>query len=102
VLEYFTPENKKYDNDYHKQVKAQSKKAVNSPDNREFTMEEIRSAVESMDKKNAPEEDGITGEIYEQTFETFLKFITAMYNACLRSAFFQEVEKFKADPNCQT
>jgi len=66
---------KKYDNDYHKQVRAQSKKAVNSPDNREFTMEEIRNAVESMDKKNAPEEDGIAGEIYEQTFETFPKFM---------------------------
>ena len=26
VLEYFTPEKKKYDNDYHKQVEAQSKK----------------------------------------------------------------------------
>jgi hypothetical protein len=31
-------------------------------------MEEIRKAVESMDKENAPEEDGITGNIYEQTF----------------------------------
>jgi len=46
-------------------------KTVNSPENREFTMEEIRNAVEGMDKKNAPDEDGITGEICEQTFGTF-------------------------------
>ena len=90
---------KKYDND-NKQVRAQSQKTVNSPNNREFTMEEIRNAVESMDKKNAPDEDGITGEIYEETSETFPRFITAMYNGCLKSAFFQKVEKSKADPNC--
>jgi len=87
VLEYFTPENKKNNNDYHKQVSAQSQKTVNSPNNREFSMEEIRNVVEDMDKKNAPEEDGITGEIYEQAFETFPRFITTMYNGCLGSAF---------------
>jgi hypothetical protein len=43
---------------------------VNSPNNREFTVEEIRNAVESMDNKNAPEEDGITGKIYKQPFKT--------------------------------
>ena len=73
-------------------------KKVNSPDNREFNMEEIRNAVESMDKKNAPVEDGITGKIYEQTFETFSRFITAMYNGCLRSAFFKRWKRAKLIP----
>ena len=71
---------KKYDYDYHKQVRAQSQKTVNSPDNREFIMEEIRNAVESMAKKNAPEKDGITGEIFEQTIESFPRYVIAMYN----------------------
>jgi len=51
-------------------------------------MEEIGNAVKKMDKKNAPGEDGIIGEIYEQIFENFPRFITAMYDGCLRSAFF--------------
>jgi hypothetical protein len=58
-------------------------------------MEEIKNVVEGMDKKNAPEEDAITGEIYEQTFKTFPKFITAMYNGCLRSAFFKRWKRAK-------
>ena len=53
---------------------------MNSPDNREFIMEEIRNAVESMAKKNAPEKDGITGEIFEQTIESFPRYVIAMYN----------------------
>jgi len=31
----------------------------------EFTIEEIRNAIESMDNNKAPGEDGITGEIYK-------------------------------------
>ena len=59
MLEYFTPENKKYDNDYHKQVRAQSQKTVISPDNKEFTMEEISNVVEGMDKKMRPKKTGL-------------------------------------------
>jgi hypothetical protein len=36
-----------------------------TPDDREFTTEEIRNAVESMDNKKVPGEDGITGDIYK-------------------------------------
>jgi len=90
MLEYFTTEDNEYeDNEYHKEVRAQSQETVNSPDNREFTVEEIRNAVESMDNKKAPGEDGITSKIYKQTFGTFPLFITAMYNGCLRSGVFQ-------------
>jgi hypothetical protein len=35
-----------------------------------------------------PGEDGITGEIYKSTFETFPSYITALYNACLRRGVF--------------
>jgi hypothetical protein len=57
-------------------------------DDRDFTIEEIRNAVESTDNKKVPGEDGITGGIYKQTFNTFPKFITAMYNGCLRYGVF--------------
>jgi len=35
-----------------------------------------------------PGEDGITGKIYESTFENFPNYITAMYNECLRRRIF--------------
>jgi len=61
-------------------------------------MEENRNVVEGMDKNNVPEEDGNTGEIYEQTFETFPRFITAMYNGCLRSEFSKRWKRAKLIP----
>jgi hypothetical protein len=41
-----------------------------------------------MGNKEAPGEDGITGEIYKSTFETFPSYITALYNGCLRRGVF--------------
>ena len=41
-----------------------------------------------MDTKKAPGEDGITGEVYQSAFEIFPRFITAMYNGCLRRGVF--------------
>jgi hypothetical protein len=81
MLEHFTPEdNALDDSEFYKQIRAQSQGAVNTPDDREFTLAEIRNVVESMKSKKAPGEYGITGEIVKQTFETFPKYITATYN----------------------
>ena len=41
-----------------------------------------------MNNKKAPGEDSITGEMFKQTFEIFPKYITAMYNGCLRKGVF--------------
>jgi hypothetical protein len=89
MLEHFTPEdNVQDDSEFHKQIRAQSKGTANTPDDREFNLAEIRNAVESMNNKKAPGEDGITGEIFKQAFETFPKYITAMYNGRLRKGVF--------------
>jgi len=89
MLDYFTPEDKERDdNDYHKQVRAQAQQPTTTAEDSEFTIEEIRYAVESMDNKKAPGEDGITGDIYNHTFKILPKFITAMYNGCLRDGVF--------------
>jgi len=41
-----------------------------------------------MDKKKAPGEEGITVEVYKSAFAFFPRFITAMYNCCLRRGVF--------------
>ena len=38
--------------------------------------------------KKAPGDDGITGDIYNYALKTLPKFITAMYNGCLRHGIF--------------
>ena len=89
MLEHFTPEdNMQGDSEFHKQIRVQIQGTVTTPDDREFTLVEIRNAVASLNNKKAPGEDGITGEIFNQAFETFPKYITAIYNGCLRRGVF--------------
>jgi hypothetical protein len=86
MLEHFTPEdNELEDNKYHKQVRAMTTRPINTPDDSEFTSEEIRRVIEGMDNKKAPGEEGITAEINKQTFKIIPKSITEMYNACLKN-----------------
>jgi hypothetical protein len=89
MLEYFAPEDiQNDDTDYHKQARAQSQEPIDTTDDKEFTVEEIRNAVASIGNKNAPGEDGKTSEIYKSAFEILPNYITAMYNECLRRVVF--------------
>jgi hypothetical protein len=94
MLEHFTPEdNELEDINYHKQVTAITTRLINTPDDSEFTREGIRRVIEGMDTKKALGEDGITAEIYKQTFKILPKSITAMYNGCLKNGVFPEIWK---------
>ena len=86
---YFVPDdNQKDDSDFHKQARSSSQDPIDTGDDKEFTVEEIRNAVASMGDKKAPGEDGITGEIYKSTFKILPNYITALYNGCLRRGIF--------------
>jgi hypothetical protein len=81
MLEYFTPEDKKLeDNNYHKQVRGKTSRPPDTPDDCEFTIDEIRRVIEGMDNKKAPGEDGITAEIFKQTFKIIPKSNTSKNN----------------------
>jgi hypothetical protein len=89
MLEHFTPEDKEEDDtELHKLARAQALEPADTDDDIDFTVEESRNAVASMDNKKAPGEDGITGEVYKSAFEVFPRYITAMYNGCLRRGVF--------------
>jgi hypothetical protein len=89
MLEYFTPEDKADDDTAHRRLaRTQSQDTVDTADDKDFTLEEIRNAIESVGNKTAPGEDGITGEIYKSTFGIFPNYVTAMYNGCLRRGVF--------------
>jgi hypothetical protein len=88
MMDTFTPkDNRRDDNDYHKQVRALTKQPANTADDWEFTLEEISNIIASMNNK-APGQDGITGVIYNQAFKTVPTFITAIYNGCLKQGIF--------------
>jgi len=68
MLEYFTPEdNELEDSNYHKQVRDKTTRPPNTPDDCEFTIDEIRRVMERMDNKKAQGEDGITAEIFKHS-----------------------------------
>ena len=86
MLEHFTPEdNQNDDSEYNKQARTQSQEPIDTID---FTVEETKNAAASMGNKKAPGEDGITSEIYKSTIETLPRYITAIYNECLRKGTF--------------
>ena len=89
TLEYFVPDdNQADDSDFHKQARTLSQHPIDTDDDKEFTVEEIRNAVASMGDKKAPGEDVVTAEIYKSTFEIFPNYVTALYNGCLRRGIF--------------
>jgi hypothetical protein len=54
-MEYFTPEdNELEDNNHHKQVTELTDQQPNTPDDREFTREEIKRVTQRMNNKKAP------------------------------------------------
>jgi hypothetical protein len=56
MLEYFVPEDKNNDNiDFHAQARTQSQEPMDTADDKDFTIDEIRNAVESMGNKKCQE-----------------------------------------------
>jgi hypothetical protein len=89
MLEHFKPEDKKDDDtEFHKLGTAQALEPADTDADTDFTVEETRNAVASMDKKKAPGADGITGEVYKSVFEVFPTYINAMYNGCVQRGVF--------------
>jgi hypothetical protein len=88
MLEHFAPEDDQHDDsDLHKQARTLSMEPICMEDDKDFTAQEIRNAVASLGGKKAPE-DGITGEIYKDTFKLLPNYVTALYNGLLKQGTF--------------
>jgi hypothetical protein len=89
MLRHFTLEdNQNNDNEYHKQLRKQSQESIDTADDKEFTVREIKNALASMGNKKVPGEDGITSEIYKSFVKILPRYITDIYNGCLMSGTF--------------
>ena len=89
MMDSFAPKDDSLtDNDHHKSVRTLTEQPVNTEDDRDFTVEEVRQSLNSMNNNKAPGNDGITGNIYKHVFKTVPIFITALYNGCLKQGIF--------------
>jgi hypothetical protein len=50
--------------------------------------EEIRTAIEAVNNKKAPGEDGMTSGIFQRAYKQFPNVINTLYNECLRQGCF--------------
>jgi hypothetical protein len=99
MLEHFTPEdNQNNDSDYHKQARILSQEPIDTANDKDFTVDEIKNVAVSMGNKKAPGKDRITSEIYKSTIEILPIYITAIYNSCLRRGTFPRCKRTKIVP----
>ena len=83
MLHYFVPaDDEQGETNHHKRIRARLKEPIWTRDDRDFTTEEIKRTIESLDHKKAPGEDGITSDILLRTFTTLPEFITSLFNGC--------------------
>ena len=73
ALQYLTPkDDKSEETEYHKQLRKLIEEPMDTEDDKDFTEEEIRQTIQSIDYKKETGEDGITSKILLWTFEDFL------------------------------
>jgi len=81
------------DTDYHKQTRAQAKEQTRTVENREYTKEEVKNAIEELNPKKSPGEDDITADIYQRVYKQFPITIYTLYSECLRRERFPKMWK---------
>ena len=91
MIDYLIPKDEHMDDiDYIKRIRAQSKDPILTTDDREYTPAKVKNAIDDVNYKKAPGEDGITGDIYQRVYKQFLNFIYTIYNECLKKGCFQK------------
>lgn len=94
MLDYFIPlDNEDDDNDYHKEVRYFTETVGSTEDDKDFTIEEIRTVLEQMNPTKSPGENGISSTILLRVFNKFPQFVTTIYNRCLQTGCFPRLWK---------
>ena len=61
---------------------------MGTEDDVEFTEQEVTNAIQDMRNKKAPGEDGIPNEVWKGVMKILPKYLTAIYNICLKEGVF--------------
>jgi hypothetical protein len=89
MLDYlFTKDEENNDSDYHKTIRTLTELPIQTADDREYTPEEIGNAVDAINSKKAPGDDGITSDIFQRAYIQFPNLINTLYNEYLRQGCF--------------
>jgi hypothetical protein len=76
------------DNATHKQLRAATQELIDTADDKELSVQEVKNVVTSMGGKKVPGEDGTLSEVYKGLMEILPCYLTALYNKCLKTGIF--------------
>jgi hypothetical protein len=76
------------DSDYHKTIRTLTERPIQTADDTEYTPEEIGNAIDAINCKKAPADEGITSGIFQRTYKQFPNLINTLYNECRRQGCF--------------
>ena len=89
MIDHLTPNDEQSDDtDHHKKTRNISTVQIEAADDTDYTPAKVNNAIDDLNHKKAPGEDGITGEIYHRFYKQFPSFNYTIYNGFLRKCCF--------------
>ena len=71
---------------------------MTTEDDEQFTVHEVANVIQGLSNRKAPGEDGIPNEVWKGLVEILPKYLTAIYNKCLKEGVFPNRWKAKITP----
>ena len=94
MLDYLIPKDEEdNDSEYHNSIRTKTERPIQTANNRDYSPEEMRTAIEAINSKKAPGEDGITSEILQCAYKQLPTFIHTLYNQRLRQGCLPKIWK---------
>jgi hypothetical protein len=89
MIQKFAPDdNQEDDTGIHRQIRALAQTPIDTEVDEEFTVQEVTNVVQGMGNKKSPGEDGIPSEVWKCLVVTLPRYLTAIYNGCLKECVF--------------
>jgi hypothetical protein len=99
MIQKFAPDdNQEDDTEKHRQIRTLTRKPIEMENDEEFTVQEVTNVIEDMGNKKAPGEDGISNEVWKCIGAILLRYLTAIYNGCLKGVFHKRWKKARIIP----
>ena len=88
IQELTLEDNQHKDNATQKEIRAATQETIDTTDDKELCVQEVKNVVASMRGKKARGEDWIPSEVYKGLVEILPRYLTAIYNKCLKTGTF--------------
>jgi hypothetical protein len=85
------------DSDYRKTIRTLTEESIHTAEI-EFTPDEIGNAIDAINFKKTPDEDEITGDIFQRAYKQFPYIINTLYECIRQGCFTKRWKRVKVIP----